>query len=97
MSVNPPDATAMLPRFSSPAESRAEVGSRSVALHTSPNVITNFAFDESMVGYAFAEIMEGRYRERRIGYFDIPDRPCLEISFDPFVSVLGSFAVAPCC
>ena len=61
MGVNPPDATAMLPRFSSPAESRVEVGSRSVALHTSPNAITNFASGESIVVYAFAEIMEGRY------------------------------------
>ena len=61
MSVNPPDATAMLPRFSSPVESKAKVGSRSVALHTSPNAITNSASGEWIVGYAFGEMMEGGY------------------------------------
>jgi len=68
MSVNHPDATSMLPRFSSPVESRAEVGSRSAALHISPNAITNLASGEWMVGYAFAEMTEGGYRERRVNH-----------------------------
>jgi hypothetical protein len=54
----------MVPRFSSPVESRAEVGSRSVALHTFPNAITNLAFCGSTVGYAFAEMMEGSVQRK---------------------------------
>ena len=49
MSVNPPDATGILPRFSSPADIVAEVGSRSVALHTPPNAITNIEIRGSTV------------------------------------------------
>ena len=75
MSVNPPDATAMLPRFSSPVESTDEVGSRSVALHTSPNAITNFASGEWMVGYAFAEMMD--IEREGLTVFDVPGQPCL--------------------
>jgi len=59
MSVNPPDATAILPRFASPTESSVEVGSCPVALHTFPNAITDFASCGSIVGYAFVEVMEG--------------------------------------
>jgi len=55
MSVNPPDATAVVPHSSSSAESTAEAGSRSIVLHTFPKVVINFASCRSTVGYAFAE------------------------------------------
>jgi hypothetical protein len=57
MSVDPPDTTAMLPRFSSAVESTAEVGSRPVALHTFPKAATNLAFFGETDGYAFAGTM----------------------------------------
>ena len=67
MSVNPPVATAISPRFSSPAESTIEAGSRSVVLATAPKAVVNFAFCESVVdGYAFAKIVEGF--QRRMGW-----------------------------
>ena len=62
MSAVPPESSAMLPRFLSPAERMAEVGSCSVALHTPPRAATNFAFFGSMVGYVFAEIMGGGFK-----------------------------------
>jgi hypothetical protein len=67
-SVSPPDARAMLPRFSSPAESTAEVGSCKVTLHTFPKVDIYFAFCASMDGYACAKIMEGMFREIKTTY-----------------------------
>lgn len=52
----------MFSHFSSPAESTAEVGSRSVALHRFPKAVTSLAFCESTVGYAFEETMRGRFK-----------------------------------
>ena len=95
-SVSPPDATAMLPRLSSPAESTAEVGSRSIALHTFPKVATNLAVCKSTVGYAFAKMMKSRFQERRVGRLDIPDRLCPRISPDLLVLVPGRLATVPC-
>ena len=60
-SVSPPDATGVSPRFSSPTESTAEGGSRSVTLHTFPKAVTNLVVCESTVGYAYAEVIEGRF------------------------------------
>ena len=63
-SVNPPDAAAMVPCFSSPAESTTEVGSCPTVLHTFPNAVTDFAFCLSIVGYAFAGAMKHRPQEK---------------------------------
>lgn len=95
-SVSPPDATAMLPRFSSPAESTAEVGSRSVALHTFPRAVTNFAFCGSMVGYAFAGMIKRWFQQGITGDPGAPDRLCPRISSDPLVAVPKRSARAPC-
>ena len=62
MSAVPPESSAMLPRFLSPTERMAEVGSCSIALLTFPKAVTNFAFFELMVGYAFVEMMRGRFQ-----------------------------------
>jgi len=96
MSVNPPDATAMLPRFSSPAESTAEAGSRSIVLHTFPKAVINFALCGSTVGYAFAEMMELRSEQGRTNDPDLPDLPCPQILSGPPVSIPECFAVVPC-
>ena len=95
-SASPPDARAILPRFSSPSESTAEVGSCCVTLHTFPKVVMNFVVRESAVGYALTEAMKGRLREEMTGGLDVPDRFCPQISFDPPVSVSGYPLTAPC-
>ena len=77
MSVNPPEATATSLRFSSPVERIAEAGSRSVALHTFPKAVTDFAVCKLAIGYAYAEMMEGRFKEKMVGHPDPPDRLCL--------------------
>jgi len=96
MSVNPPDATTMLPRFSSPAESTADAGSRSIVPHTFPKAVMNFVFCGSTVGYAFAEMMELRFQQRRTNDPGLPDLPCRQILSDLLVSILGCFAVVLC-
>ena len=70
-SVSPPDATAMVPLFSSLAESTAEAGRRSVALHTLPKAVTNFAFCGLTVGYAFAH-SQGRISRKSEGVLTYP-------------------------
>ena len=65
VSVNPPDATAMPPCFSSPAERMAEVGSRSIALHTFPNASTYLVSCGLTVGYAFPETKKERFKRLR--------------------------------
>lgn len=96
MSVSPLESSARLPRFSSPAESTAEVGSRSITLHTLPEADANFAFRESTVGYASGGTSEDFEREKRaITRHNIPDRLSLKTSSDPLVSVPERFAVAP--
>jgi len=78
MSVKPPDATALVPRFSSPAVSTAEVGRRSVALQTSPKAVTNFVLKKSIVGYVFARVVGVRFREIRTTYLIDPvQKSCL--------------------
>ena len=57
MSVSPPDATAIAPRVSSPSESMAEAGSRTVALHRFPKGAIYLTFCESRVGYASSKAM----------------------------------------
>lgn len=52
-SPSPPDATAISPRFASPVESTAEVGSRLIVLQRFPNKTRNFAFCASMVVYTY--------------------------------------------
>ena len=59
MSVSLPDATGISSRSTSPT--KGECGSCSVTLHTFPKAVTNFVVCESMVGYAFAEVMEERF------------------------------------
>ena len=65
MSVSPPEATAILPRFSSPVVRTAEVGSCTIALHRLPKAVKIFAFCESIVGYAFTEITDQRFPGER--------------------------------
>ena len=96
MSVNPPDDTTMLLHFSSPAESTAEAGSRSIVPHTFPKAVTNFAFCGSTVGYAFAEMMELRFQPRRTNYPDLLDLPCPQILSDLLVLIPECFAVVLC-
>ena len=91
-SVNPPDATAMVPHFTSPVKTTAEVGSRSVALHTSPKAVRNFVLDESIVGYAFTRVVSWDLGDKS----DLPDRPCPKIWSVPPVLVPECFAVVPC-
>ena len=88
VSVDPPDATAMLPCFSSPVERMAEVGSRSMALHTFPNAVTSLASWGLTVGYAFVETTKGEFQEaeKRTDHADGPDRPCPRTSTAPLVS-----------
>ena len=57
MSVVPPESSGMSPRFLSPVESTAEVGSRAVALHTLPKAFMTCAFRRSIVGCALTETM----------------------------------------
>ena len=93
ISVNPPEATAILSRFWSPVESTAEVGSRWIALHTSPRAITRFTFCESRERYAFGEVRTQDFR--RDGYFYTPDRFCRRISPDPLEKVREHSAPGP--
>jgi len=97
MSVNPPDATAILPRLSSPVESTAEAGSLSIVLHMFPKAVTNFAFCGSTVGYAFAQMVELRFQQGRTKNPDLPDLPCPRILSDLLVSIPECFAVVLCC
>ena len=64
MSVSPPDPTAILPRFSSPSESMAEAGSRTVALHRFPEAALYLAFCGFRAGYA-ATSQRSREKEGR--------------------------------
>lgn len=96
MSPIPPDSIGMSPTFSSPVERTADVGSRSVAPHTFPKAVINFAFCERIVGYAFVEIMKGFSHWKRMSRSDIPDRLCPQTSSDPPASVPERFAVVSC-
>ena len=97
MSVSPPDATAILPRFLSPAVSTAEVGSCSVTLHMFPKAVTNLAFCESTVRYALADIMEVRFRERGMSCLNLPNQLCPQTPSDPLVLAPERPAAVPCC
>jgi hypothetical protein len=57
-SVRPSEATAIVPRFSSPVKRTAEDGSRKVALHVFPKLMIYFIFCESKVGNAFVKVNE---------------------------------------
>ena len=65
ISASPPDATASSPRFSSPVESMADVGSCTVILHTFPKADMYFTFCGLTVGYTYTETTEGRFRGER--------------------------------
>jgi hypothetical protein len=80
----------MFSRFSSPAESTVEVGSRIVALHTFSKVDMNIAFCKSIVGDAFVETT-GEDPKIGMSYLDIPDQPYPQISSDPPMSVAEHF------
>ena len=93
--MNPSYATGILERLSSPWKSTAEVGSRSIALHTFPKAVMTLALWESTVGYAFMETVNGSIRDPEKAIRpDIPDRPCPKIWSVPPVSVSESLAVA---
>jgi len=53
MSVVPPDATAISPRFSIPRSDPTELGSSPVSLEISPRVATNFGSFARSVGAAY--------------------------------------------
>ena len=80
ISVNPPDATARSSRFSSPSQSTAEVGSRSILLHVSPRAIICPIFSRSRVGCFFANIVDKRSQKRRMWTADVQDQACLSLS-----------------
>ena len=64
ISVSPPEATAIFPRFTSPTERMAEVGSCTIPLHKLPRAVRILAFCGSMVRYAFAERVDQILRRK---------------------------------
>ena len=71
-SLTSPNATAVSPCLSSPAERTVEVGSRSVALQAFPKAATNLTLRELTVGYNFVEVMVRRFQGRRMNHLNIP-------------------------
>ena len=95
MSVNPPDDIAISPRLFIPSESTDEVGSSSVALHTSPRALMHLEFCELRVGYACTRIMK-RILKGRTDSLDVPGRPCQRTSPGPLVRALKLSVRGPC-